>query len=58
MTETQAFGVTLCCDQMHLKDRFPEIYDICIEQNVTVAEAADMHWNFSFRRWMTHDLAC
>jgi hypothetical protein len=43
---------------MPLKDRFPEIYDICIEQSVTVAEAADMHWNFSFRRWMTPDLAC
>jgi hypothetical protein len=46
------------CDQLPLKDRFPEIYDICIEQNVTVAEAAVMHWNFSFRRWMTPDLAC
>jgi hypothetical protein len=46
------------CDQIPLKDRFPGIYDICIEQNVSVAEAADMHWNFSFRRWMTLDLAC
>jgi hypothetical protein len=45
------------CDQIPLKDRFPGIYDICIEQNVSVAEAADMHWNFSFRRWMTPDLA-
>jgi hypothetical protein len=46
------------CDQVPLKDRFPEIYDICIEQEVTMAEAAAMHWNFSFRRWMTPDLAC
>jgi hypothetical protein len=45
------------CDQVPLKDRFPDIYDIYIEQEVTVAEAAAMHWNFSFRRWMTPDLA-
>jgi hypothetical protein len=38
------------CDQIPLIDRFPEIFDICIEQNMTVADAANMNWNFSFRR--------
>jgi hypothetical protein len=45
------------CDQIPLKDRFLEIYDICIEQYVTVADAANMNWNFSFRRWMTPNIA-
>jgi hypothetical protein len=38
------------CDQIPLKDIFPDIFDICIEQAVIVAEATNMNWNFSFRR--------
>jgi hypothetical protein len=38
------------CDQYPLKDRFPDIHDICIEQIVTVAEATALNWRFSFRR--------
>jgi hypothetical protein len=52
-----SFWCDAWCDQTPLKDRFPEIFDICIEQDVTVAAAANMNWNFSFRRWMTPDIA-
>jgi hypothetical protein len=52
-----SFWCDAWCDQIPLKDRFPEIFDICIEQNVIVAAAATMNWNFSFRRWMTPDIA-
>jgi hypothetical protein len=53
-----SFWGDVWCDQSPLKDRFPEIYDICIEQSVTVADAAAMNWSFfSFRRWMTPDIA-
>ncbi|KAK1570145.1 hypothetical protein QYE76_027234 [Lolium multiflorum] len=44
-------------DENPLKDRFPEIFDICVEQDVSVADAANMNWNFTFRRWMTPDIA-
>jgi hypothetical protein len=45
------------CDQLPLMERFVDIYDICVEQNITVADAATLNWNFCFRRWMTPDLA-
>jgi hypothetical protein len=41
-----SFWCDAWCDQIPLKDRFPEIFDICIEQDVTVADAANMNWNF------------
>jgi hypothetical protein len=34
---------------------FPVLFDICNEQNITVAEAAIMGWRFSYRRWLTPD---
>jgi hypothetical protein len=43
------------CGHSPLKDKFPEIYNICREQNITVAAAAAMDWGFTFRRWMPHD---
>jgi hypothetical protein len=35
---------------------FPDLYNICNDQYVTVAGAAAMSWTFSFRRWLTPDL--
>jgi hypothetical protein len=32
---------------------FPDIYNICNKQVVTVDAAAEMGWRFTFRRWMT-----
>jgi hypothetical protein len=31
------------CDQCPLKDRFPDIYEICVEQSVIVAKAATLN---------------
>jgi hypothetical protein len=42
---------------MPLTERFPDIYDICVEQKITVADAAALNWNFYFRRWMAPDMA-
>jgi hypothetical protein len=44
------------CSTSPLKDMFPVLFDICNEQNITVAGAADMGWRFSYRRWLTPDL--
>jgi hypothetical protein len=52
-----SFWCDAWCDQTPLRDRLPEIFYICIEQDVTVDDAANMNWNFSFRRWMTPDIA-
>jgi hypothetical protein len=35
---------------------FPVLFDVCNNQNVTVAEAAAMGWRFTYRRWLTPDL--
>jgi hypothetical protein len=35
---------------------FPVLFDICNEQNITVAEAAAMGWRFSYKRWLSPDL--
>jgi hypothetical protein len=35
---------------------FPDLYNICNEQSITVAGAAAMSWTFPFRRWLTPDL--
>jgi hypothetical protein len=40
-----------------LRDSFPKIFHICNEQDVTVVDAAALGWNFSFRRYLSPDLA-
>jgi hypothetical protein len=54
---TTSFWGDAWCEHSPLKDRFPDIYEICIEQNVTVAEAAALNSRFSFKRWMAPDVA-
>jgi hypothetical protein len=44
------------CSTRPLKDMFPVLFDICNEQNITVAGAAAMGCRFSYRRWLTPDL--
>jgi hypothetical protein len=44
------------CSSQPLRDMFPDIFTICNEQNVTVAESAALGWNLSFRRFLTPDL--
>jgi hypothetical protein len=44
------------CSVSPLKDMFPDLYNICNEQTITVAGAAAMSWIFPSRRWLTPDL--
>jgi hypothetical protein len=44
------------CGHSPLKYKFPEIYEICNEQNISVAASANMGWRLSFRRWLSADL--
>jgi hypothetical protein len=44
------------CGSTPLKDQLPLLFNICNEFDVTVAEAADRHWLFTYRRWLSADL--
>jgi hypothetical protein len=44
------------CVCVCLHEKFPNIFYIYYHQHLTVAKAADMNWNFSFKRWMGLDI--
>ena len=44
------------CGHTPLMDKFPDIYNICNEQTISVADAAHVGWRLSFRRWLSEDL--
>jgi hypothetical protein len=44
------------CGHSSWKDKFPEIYNICREQEIIVADADAFNWGFTFKRWMPPDV--
>ena len=40
------------CGPTPLKEQFPNLFEICNEQNITVAKIAQRNWRFTFRRWL------
>jgi hypothetical protein len=52
-----SFWYDAWCSTHPLKEIFPDIFNICNEQGMTVTEAAVLGWNFSFRRYLAPDLA-
>ena len=40
------------CGSTPLKEQFPTLFEICNEQNITVAKIAQRNWRFTFRRWL------
>jgi hypothetical protein len=44
------------CDQTPLKDKFPGLFAICNEQDITVHEAAQRGWQFDYRRQLAPDI--
>jgi hypothetical protein len=43
------------CGMVALKDKFRELYDICIDQNKSVAEMTQRGWRMNFRRWLNEN---
>jgi hypothetical protein len=39
-----------------LRNKFPGLFEICNEQDVIVAEAAHIGWQFTYRRQLTPNL--
>jgi hypothetical protein len=54
-TRTHFWGDSWC-EHSPLKDKFPDLFAICNDQNITVAKAASNNWRLSFRRWLSVDL--
>lgn len=46
------FRLDVCYGARSLKDKFPELYAMCTEQNIKVSDAAARSWSLSFRRWL------
>ncbi|PUZ72532.1 hypothetical protein GQ55_2G401100 [Panicum hallii var. hallii] len=44
------------CGAVSLKDKFPELYNICNEQVGSVAAFAERGWRLTFRRWLDENL--
>ena len=40
------------CGMISLKEKFPDLFDICNETTGSVALFANRGWNLSFRRWL------
>lgn len=40
------------CGSVALKDKFPELFDVCNEQEIKVSSAAARRWSLTFRRWL------
>jgi hypothetical protein len=40
------------CGVVPLKEKFTELFEICTEQNKSVAEMANRGWRMGFRRWL------
>lgn len=44
------------CGQVSLKDKFPQLYEINLEQNCSVSFNKQRSWRLSFRRWLHEEL--
>jgi hypothetical protein len=44
------------CGNSHLKDKFPDLYNICNEKLIIVAAAKNLGCRLSFKRWLSVDL--
>jgi hypothetical protein len=51
MDKTQISGGGWC-GEVSLKDKFTNLFEICIEQNKSVVEMASRGWRMNFRRWL------
>jgi hypothetical protein len=49
------FWEDVWCGMVALKDKFRDLYDICIEQKMSVDEMAQRGWRMTFRRWLNEN---
>jgi len=46
------FWLDAWCGDIPLMEKFPELYEICNDQKITVERVAWKNWRLSFRRWL------
>ena len=44
------------CGSRPLRDAFPNLYEICVEQQISVAAMAERGWRLNIRRWLDVEL--
>jgi hypothetical protein len=44
------------CGSTPLKDKYPLLYNLCNEIDITVAAAGSRNWFFTYRRWLSAEL--
>ena len=44
------------CGPLSLKDRFPNLYNICFDQECSVHTICKQNWRLYFKRWLSEDL--
>jgi hypothetical protein len=44
------------CGSSPFCEKFPQLFDICLDQQLTVAEAAVLGWQFRYRHWMNPEI--
>jgi hypothetical protein len=44
------------CGSLSLKDRFPNLFEICFDQKCSVATICHRKWRLHFRRWLSEEL--
>jgi hypothetical protein len=50
------FWHDIWCGPLYLKDRFPELFKICFDQDCSVMKMCNRNWRLSFRRWLSENL--
>jgi hypothetical protein len=54
--DTTDFCHDAWCGSLPLKEKYPDLYEICNDQKVTVAMMAQRNWRMTFRRWLDEPL--
>jgi hypothetical protein len=44
------------CGTFPFCEKYPQLFNICLNQQLTVAEATALGWQFRFRRWMNPEI--
>jgi hypothetical protein len=50
------FWHDIWCRAISLKDKFPNLFKICFDQNRLVSDMQKLNWKLKFRRWLDEDL--
>lgn len=56
MVRMLIFGMMFGVDLYPCRDRFPNLYSICFDQEYSVYSMCNLKWRLCFKRWLSKDL--